>query len=251
MAKGLCAKGHPPGGEQGKDLQRATAHIFRYSFTGYLLQANYGIRTIQELLGLEMAVGVPLQILTPIFFYFHPPHPPKGGCFYPYRSYHFKLTELRKWDDSRTCARATGLFFKGIREGKMDRIGFLGLGTMGLPMAVNMARAGFQLTVWNRTPGKAGPVLEAGAVEADSPAALLDWADTAVMLLSGSEAVDDALTGLVEEGQGLLKGKILVNMGTNPQTHSGRPFRKRHVCHQSQKDHGRGFCAPGIHRDRA
>ena len=55
-------------------------------------------------------------------------------------------------------------FFKGIREGKMDRIGFLGLGTMGLPMAVNMAKAGFQLTVWNRTPEKAGPVLEAGAV---------------------------------------------------------------------------------------
>lgn len=46
----------------------------------------------------------------------------------------------------------------------MDRIGFLGLGTMGLPMAVNMAKAGFQLTVWNRTPEKAGPVLEAGAV---------------------------------------------------------------------------------------
>lgn len=98
----------------------------------------------------------------------------------------------------------------------MDRIGFLGLGTMGLPMAVNMAKAGFQLTVWNRTPEKAGPVLEAGAVEADSPAALLEWADTAVMMLSGPEAVDDALAGLVDEGQGLLKGKVLVNMGTNP-----------------------------------
>ena len=44
----------------------------------------------------------------------------------------------------------------------MDRIGFLGLGTMGLPMAVNMAKDGFQLTVWNRTPEKAGPVLAAG-----------------------------------------------------------------------------------------
>lgn len=97
----------------------------------------------------------------------------------------------------------------------MDRIGFLGLGTMGLPMAVNMAKAGFQLRVWNRTPEKAGPVLAAGAVEADSSAALLDWADTAVMMLSGPEAVDDALAGLVED-PGLLKGKVLVNMGTNP-----------------------------------
>ena len=38
----------------------------------------------------------------------------------------------------------------------MERVGFVGLGTMGSAMAANLARAGFPLTVWNRTPGKAG-----------------------------------------------------------------------------------------------
>lgn len=44
----------------------------------------------------------------------------------------------------------------------MNKIGFIGMGTMGLPMAVNMARAGLELMVYNRTRGKTGPALEAG-----------------------------------------------------------------------------------------
>ena len=36
----------------------------------------------------------------------------------------------------------------------MERVGFCGMGTMGAAMAANLARAGFPLTVWNRTPGK-------------------------------------------------------------------------------------------------
>ena len=38
---------------------------------------------------------------------------------------------------------------------KPERVAFLGLGIMGEPMAANLVRAGFQLTVWNRTPRKA------------------------------------------------------------------------------------------------
>ena len=38
----------------------------------------------------------------------------------------------------------------------MERIGFVGLGTMGAAMAANLRRAGFEVTVWNRTPGRAG-----------------------------------------------------------------------------------------------
>ena len=45
----------------------------------------------------------------------------------------------------------------------MERIGFVGLGTMGASMAANLLRAGAPLTVWNRTPGRAGPLLEMGA----------------------------------------------------------------------------------------
>ena len=54
-------------------------------------------------------------------------------------------------------------------EGPRQKVGFVGLGTMGFAMAANLARAGFPLTVWNRTPGRAGPLLALGAVEASSP----------------------------------------------------------------------------------
>jgi 3-hydroxyisobutyrate dehydrogenase len=47
------------------------------------------------------------------------------------------------------------------------KIGFLGLGTMGLPMAVHIARTGLKVMVYNRTGGKAGPALEAGAAESE------------------------------------------------------------------------------------
>ncbi len=65
----------------------------------------------------------------------------------------------------------------------MSRIGFLGMGTMGLPMAVNIGRGRLELMVYNRTPGKAGQALEAGGLEADSLPALFQWADTVVMML--------------------------------------------------------------------
>lgn len=97
----------------------------------------------------------------------------------------------------------------------MKKAGFLDLGTMGLPMAVNVARPGLELMVYNRTRGKAGPALEAGAVEADSPAAIFDWADTVVMMLSGPAAIDDVLEPIIQDHPAILKGKIVVNMGTN------------------------------------
>ena len=53
----------------------------------------------------------------------------------------------------------------------MDRIGFCGLGTMGQHMAANLRTAGFEVTVWNRTPGRAGDLVAMGCREAASPAA--------------------------------------------------------------------------------
>ena len=44
---------------------------------------------------------------------------------------------------------------------KRERVAFLGLGIMGYPQAANLARAGFELTVWNRTPEKALRLLDA------------------------------------------------------------------------------------------
>ena len=64
----------------------------------------------------------------------------------------------------RRGARATG------GPGRVDRIGFIGLGTMGSAMAANIARAGFPLTVWNRTAGRAPELADLGATFASTAA---------------------------------------------------------------------------------
>ena len=53
-----------------------------------------------------------------------------------------------------------------------ERVGFLGLGTMGAAMAANLARAGFAVTAWNRSPDRAPELAELGVTRADSPAAV-------------------------------------------------------------------------------
>jgi 3-hydroxyisobutyrate dehydrogenase len=50
-----------------------------------------------------------------------------------------------------------------------EKLGYLGLGMMGFPMARRLIDAGHELTVWNRSPGKAAALVEAGARRADTP----------------------------------------------------------------------------------
>ena len=63
------------------------------------------------------------------------------------------------------------------------RVGFLGLGVMGYPMASNMVRAGTPLIVWNRTAAKAAPLRSAGAEVAESPAAVLSSVSVVMLML--------------------------------------------------------------------
>ena len=77
----------------------------------------------------------------------------------------------------------------------MERIGFIGLGTMGAAMAANLARAGASPLVWNRTPGRAAAVLELGAQEAESPAAVTAGSDIVVVCVSDTPDVDAVLFG--------------------------------------------------------
>jgi len=84
------------------------------------------------------------------------------------------------------------------------RVAFLGLGRMGVPMAAHVARAGHELTVWNRTPGKAGPLVELGATEARSVAAAVDGAELVVLMLFGPAAVRAVLPDVVAHAKGAL-----------------------------------------------
>ncbi|MCX5195616.1 NAD(P)-dependent oxidoreductase [Streptomyces sp. NBC_00249] len=70
-----------------------------------------------------------------------------------------------------------------------QKIAFLGLGHMGAPMARHLLACGYELTVWNRTPAKAGPLVEAGATLASSPAGAVRDADLVVTMLADPAAL--------------------------------------------------------------
>jgi 3-hydroxyisobutyrate dehydrogenase-like beta-hydroxyacid dehydrogenase len=81
-------------------------------------------------------------------------------------------------------------------------VGFIGLGRMGAAIARNIMKAGYALTVYNRTPSKMQPFLDAGARRAASPAEAAVDADVVVTSLMD----DQSVLGAVEGGGGMLRG---------------------------------------------
>lgn len=84
------------------------------------------------------------------------------------------------------------------------RIGFLGTGLMGLPMAMNMIKAGYPVTVWNRTADKAIPAVEAGAMQAANPADLAAQSDVIMCCLTSAAAVE---TVVFDDARGICRKK--------------------------------------------
>jgi 3-hydroxyisobutyrate dehydrogenase len=96
----------------------------------------------------------------------------------------------------------------------VERVGFIGLGTMGAAMAGHVARAGYPLTVWNRTPGRAATLVAAGAREAESPAALAAVSDVIVVCVSDSPDVEQVLFGQAGVAEGVRDGCLVVDCST-------------------------------------
>lgn len=96
----------------------------------------------------------------------------------------------------------------------MDRIGFVGLGTMGAAMAANILRGGFPLTVWNRTPRKAAPLVALGAREATSPAGVGRESDVVFVCVSDSSDVESVVLGPDGLAEGLAPGSLVVDCST-------------------------------------
>ena len=94
------------------------------------------------------------------------------------------------------------------------RVGFCGMGTMGAAMAANIARAGFPLVVWNRTPGKAALPVSLGATEAATPRELAASVDIVVVCVSDTPDVERVLLaddGVLAAG---VKGQLVVDCST-------------------------------------
>lgn len=90
------------------------------------------------------------------------------------------------------------------------RVGFLGLGIMGHAMATNVAKAGHEVTVWNRTPGK----LVEGAAVAPTPAAAAQGAEVVWICVSDTDAVESVLFGPDGVEQSLAPGMIIADSST-------------------------------------
>ncbi len=78
------------------------------------------------------------------------------------------------------------------------RVAFLGLGRMGSAMAQHVLKRGDQLTVWNRSPGKAGELTAAGASEAGSVAEAVRDAEVVVLMLFGPDSDREVLTQVAD-----------------------------------------------------
>jgi 3-hydroxyisobutyrate dehydrogenase len=96
----------------------------------------------------------------------------------------------------------------------VERVGFIGLGTMGAAMAGHVAGAGYPLTVWNRTPGRAAALVASGAHEAESPAALAQASDVIVACVSDSPDVEAVLFGPAGVSEGVRDGCLIVDCST-------------------------------------
>ncbi len=102
--------------------------------------------------------------------------------------------------------------------GVSRKIGFIGLGLMGRPMAMNLLKAGHSLTVWNRTASRAEELVAAGAVLAKTPREVAEKSDVLISIVSDPPALESVLWG--QEGKqdgalgGLEKGSVYIDSST-------------------------------------
>src|SRR5262245_38194817 len=95
-----------------------------------------------------------------------------------------------------------------------ERVAFLGLGTMGAAMAANLARAGFTVTAWNRTSGRAPELDELGVTRAETAAAAAAAADIIVVCVSDTPDVEEVLFGPDGLADGARPGSLLIDCST-------------------------------------
>ena len=109
------------------------------------------------------------------------------------------------------------------------RIGFLGLGAMGTPMALRLLAAGHDLSVWNRTEQRTKPAIHEGAIAAATPAEAELGADAIITMLLDDAAYEEVFFGVHRLIDALSPGLLHILCGTISQT----------LCHRLTVEHGR------------
>jgi 2-hydroxy-3-oxopropionate reductase len=94
------------------------------------------------------------------------------------------------------------------------RVGFIGLGAMGRPMAQHLLRGGHALAVWSRRPESAQPLVDAGATRCPTPAALAQWAEVVFSIVTTGADVEQVVFGPQGLAEGFAPGAVFVDMST-------------------------------------
>ena len=96
----------------------------------------------------------------------------------------------------------------------IKKISYLGLGTMGSGMVSNLLKAGYELTVWNRSVERNKPFARKGARVADTPANAVRDVDLVMYSLSNDQAVEEVVFGANGILSGINAGQIVMDMST-------------------------------------
>jgi len=106
----------------------------------------------------------------------------------------------------------------GSATGSKARIGWIGLGLMGRPMGMNLVKAGYPLTVWNRTASRASELVAAGATLANSPKEVAAGSDVLITMVSDPPALEGVLWGTGGQDTGALaalkSGSLYIDSST-------------------------------------
>jgi 3-hydroxyisobutyrate dehydrogenase len=93
-------------------------------------------------------------------------------------------------------------------------VGFIGLGTMGEPMALRLVKAGTPLLVWNRSPAKSAVLAAAGAAVARDAPDVFARCEAIILMLRDGAAIDAVLARGQPDFKRRVQGRTLINMGT-------------------------------------
>jgi len=96
----------------------------------------------------------------------------------------------------------------------VERVGFIGLGTMGAAMAANLVRAGFAVTAWNRTPDRAPELDGLGVERGATPADVASAVETIVICVSDTPDVAAVLLGPDGVSAGARPGSLVIDCST-------------------------------------
>ncbi len=96
----------------------------------------------------------------------------------------------------------------------MEKIGFVGLGIMGRPMALNLLKAGFDVIAYNRTASKIDEIVNAGGKKGESPKDVAKQADIVITIVSDTPDVEEVILNSNGVIEGIREGSVVIDMST-------------------------------------